>query len=121
LAEFNSEYCDAVLQLANLTASGKMCTDPVQQEIATIVLAPCPFWQDIVPRLYADVDRVAYRTLVVTTIEPFVSALRAIVLDCIWFVAYVVIAVAILFILSTVMYYSLVLVHMIRVRKARRV
>jgi hypothetical protein len=45
------------------------------------------------------------------------SLLRTIVLDCIWFIAYVVIGVAVMLILSTALYYLLVLVHMIRVRK----
>jgi hypothetical protein len=89
----------------------------VQQTIASVVLEECPYWQEIVPRLYADVSRNEFRALVIATIEPFVSALRVLVLDCIWFFAYVVIAIASTVILGTVLYYLLVAVRMIRRRK----
>jgi hypothetical protein len=93
------------------------CTNQVTQTIATVVLEECPFFEEIVPRLYADVSRNEFRALVIATIEPFVSALRVLVLDCIWFFAYVVIAIASTVILGTVLYYLLVAVYMIRRRK----
>jgi hypothetical protein len=117
LAAFNDEYCQLYATLATYDKRPTACTNPVRQVVAVIVLEECPYWLEVVPRLYADVDRSQYRELVVTTLEPFVVSARTIVLDCIWFVAYVVIAVAVMVILSTALYYLLVLVHMIRVRK----
>jgi hypothetical protein len=117
LAAFNDEYCQLYATLATYDKRPTECVNPVRQIPAVVVLEECPYWLEVVPRLYADVDRTQYRDLVVTTLEPFVVAARTIVLDCIWFVAYVVIGVAVMFILSTALYYLLVLVHMIRVRK----
>jgi hypothetical protein len=117
LALFNDEYCSLFSTLRRYQKLDTTCTNRVQQTLASMSIEPCVHWQEVVPRLYADVDRGAYRLLIMTTIDPFVTALRTLVLDCIWFIAYVVIAVASAFILGTAMYFLLVLVRMIRVRK----
>ncbi len=114
---FNAEYCQLFGTLKALQKMPAPCTNQVTQTIATVVLEECPFFEEIVPRLYADVSRNEFRALVIATIEPFVSALRVLVLDCIWFFAYVVIAIASTVILGTVLYYLLVAVYMIRRRK----
>jgi hypothetical protein len=117
LALFNDEYCSLFSTLRRYQKLDTTCTNRVQQTLASMSIEPCVHWQEVVPRLYADVDRGAYRLLIMTTIDPFVTALRTLVLDCIWFIAYVVIAVASALILGTAMYFLLVLVRMIRVRK----
>jgi hypothetical protein len=119
LALFNAEFCALQEELATvqMNASAFACVDQVPQTLAVVVLDECPFWEEVVPRLYADISRSAFRDEVLSTVEPFVSALRRVVLDCIWLVAYVVIGVAVIFVISTAMYRLLVLVRMIRVRR----
>jgi hypothetical protein len=116
LALFNDEYCALQATLRAYNGSVLACV-PVPQILATVSLEPCQSWQEVVPRLFVDVGRNEYRARVLSTIEPFVTALRTMILDCVWFVAYVIIGVACVLVLGTALYFALVAVHMIRVRK----
>jgi hypothetical protein len=116
LRDFNERYCDVQLRL-HASDPRYVCDDGVEQTVARFDADQCPHFVAIVPRLYARVDRLEFRTLVISTLEPYVVAFRALVLNFIWFVCGVICALVVLLLLGQVLFKALALVHMIRTRQ----
>jgi hypothetical protein len=114
---FNERYCDLQLRL-HASDPRYVCDDGVEQTVARFDADQCPHFVAIVPRLYARVDRLEFRTLVISTLEPYVVAFRALV-HFIWFVLWRDLRAGRALIARQVLFKALALVHMIRTRQRR--